>query len=244
MPVRIIASSSRPDLCAAMTVSFAEGWPEFVFHDVIADAYLDRVRELSGHLDILLTDDDQVLAGGWGVPVRWDGATSTLPDGYDGSLMRAVEDHERGVTPDTLVVAAAQLRPGEPRRGLATELLAALKDVAAGHGLTRVVAPVRPTLKHRYPLIPMREYLGWTRPDGLPFDPWLRTHHRMGATILGVAERSMVVTGTVADWETWTGLAFPASGAHIVEGALNPVTIDVDADRGTYEEPNVWMRHT
>lgn len=43
--------------------------------------------------------------------------------------------------------------------------------------------------------------------------------------------------------EAWTGLRFPESGAYVVPGALTPVTIDREADRGEYVEPNVWMRH-
>ena len=43
--------------------------------------------------DALLLDDGQVVAGGWGVPVRWDGTVGTLPDGYDGALVSAVTGH-------------------------------------------------------------------------------------------------------------------------------------------------------
>ena len=41
----------------------------------------------------------------------------------------------------------------------------------------------------------------------------------------------------------WTGLRFPESGEYIVPGALNPVEIDCELDRGEYIEPNVWMAH-
>ena len=36
----------------------------------------------------------------------------------------------------------------------------------------------------------------------------------------------MVVTGTVAEWEEWTEMALPESGAYVVPGALVPVEID------------------
>ncbi len=38
-------------------------------------------------------------------------------------------------------------------------------------------------------------------------------------------------------------LRFPESGQYIVPGALNPIEIDREADRGYYIEPNVWMQH-
>ncbi len=83
----------------------------------------------------------------------------------------------------------------------------------------------------------------WVRDDGLPLDPWLRVHRRLAAEMLAVAEESLVVTGTVAEWERWTDLAFPESGTYVVPGALAPVTIDRERDRGRHAEPNVWMRH-
>lgn len=102
---------------------------------------------------------------------------------------------------------------------------------------------VRGLQRGRPPTTPMRHYLRWARADGAPFDPWLRVHWRLGAKVLRVAPRSMVVTGTVAEWEAWTRMTFPESGRYIVRGALAPVTIDRRRNRGRYVEPNVWMLH-
>lgn len=119
-----------------------------------------------------------------------------------------------------------------------------MRAVAAGHGLDALVAPVRPTLKSRYPYVPMEDYVGWTREDGKPFDPWLRVHASLGATILRVAPCSMTITGRISDWEEWTGMSFRESGEYVVPGALQPVSMNLEKDFGVYEEPNVWMRHT
>jgi hypothetical protein len=115
--------------------------------------------------------------------------------------------------------------------------------IAAERGFRSLIVPVRPTLKPRYPLTPMEHYIRWTQADGWPLDPWLRVHRRMGAEFMVVAAQSLVVTGTIAEWETWTQMCFPESGAYIVPGALVPVEIDCERDRGRYIEPNVWMRH-
>jgi hypothetical protein len=68
-------------------------------------------------------------------------------------------------------------------------------------------------------------------------------HCRLGARVLGVAARSMVVDGRVTEWEAWTGMRFSASGDYVVPGALTTVRIDRARDRGRYVEPNVWMLH-
>lgn len=122
-------------------------------------------------------------------------------------------------------------------------MVAALKDAAAAAGVPALIAPVRPMLKHRYPLIPMAEYAGWRTGSGQVFDPWLCLHLTAGATVARVAERSMTVTGSVAEWQEWTGLELPGSGQHVVPGALAPLSVDLAADLGTYVEPNVWMVH-
>jgi hypothetical protein len=89
----------------------------------------------------------------------------------------------------------------------------------------------------------MDRYIGWRRPDGTHFDPWLRTHERLGAEIAKVAPRSTHAPGTVAEWEEWAQMAFPETGAYVVPGALAPVDIDRERDEGLYVEPNVWMVH-
>ncbi|GLW12352.1 hypothetical protein Misp01_74800 [Microtetraspora sp. NBRC 13810] len=244
MELTTVVSASRPDLGRQVEEVFSVGWPEFIFHEATVKQYMDRAGDFFSAFNLLLLDEnDHIAAGGWGVPLTWDGTVAGLPAGYTDALVRSVEQHERGTRPDTFVLMAAQVREGLQGRGLAAELLDRLRDRALTEGLTRVIAPVRPTLKARYPLTEMARFAGWTRSDGTPLDPWLRIHHRMGARILCPAERSMVVRGTVAEWEQWTDMAFPDSGAYVVPGALAPVLIDREADTGEYAEPNVWMRH-
>jgi GNAT superfamily N-acetyltransferase len=137
----------------------------------------------------------------------------------------------------------AAVAPNHQGRGHSARVIRAMRAIAARHGLRELIAPVRPTLKHRYPTISMLRYARWRRTDGAPFDPWLRLHWRLGARFLRVAPRSMVVIGTVAEWEAWTTMKFPESGRYTVPGALVPVTINRRRDRGRYVEPNVWMRH-
>ena len=54
----------------------------------------------------------------------------------------------------------------------------------------------------------------------------------------------MTITGTVAEWERWTGLAVPGRAArYVVPFATNPIVVDREADRGVYHDANVWMVH-
>ena len=241
--LEIVTTADRPDLDDQARDALREVWPEFIFHDPVSAGYIGRVGEYFPGYDILVLDDGKVVAGGWGVPVRWNGEAHTLPDGYDGALVSAVTGHEDSVPADTLVIMAAAVSAGRQGAGLAGRVLAALRERAAAAGLERVIAPVRPALKSRYPTTPMADFARWTREDGLHIDPWIRTHQRMGATILAPAARSMVIIGTVAEWEKWAAMAFPQTGWYVVPDALGLVEIDRELDRGTYAETNLWMRH-
>ena len=112
-----------------------------------------------------------------------------------------------------------------------------MRAAAADAGLRELIAPVRPTAKARYPLIPIESYVEWRRPDGSHFDPWIRLHERVGGEILAPAPRSMVIEAPVSEWEAWTGVPLPADGDHVVPGMLAPLVV---ADGiGRHVEPNV-----
>jgi GNAT superfamily N-acetyltransferase len=244
--LEVVTTSDRPDLAEQARAAVLPGWPEFIHHDPVGAEFTERARALFPRYDVLLLDGGEVAAGGWGVPLRWDATTAALPAGYDAALIRAVTEAPARLdiaSPDTLCVMAAAVRPGRRGAGLGGRVLSALRSRAAEAGLARMIAPVRPVLKPRYPLTPMARFARWTRADGTHIDPWIRTHQRLGGVILGPAPRSMVVTGTVAEWERWSGLALPETGRYVVPGALDLVEIDREGDLGRYVEPNLWMRH-
>lgn len=234
---------ARPRPAEPLARLLVEGWPEFIFHDQETDRYIGRVRELFADLELVLVDGEDVVAAGWAVPVRWNGEIGDLPAGYNDTLARAVSGHDAGDRPDTLAIVAAQVRADRQGQGLAGVLLRALRELARERGWPRVICPVRPTHKARYPLTPIERYASWTRPDGAPLDPWLRTHWRLGARILATAPRSQVITGTVDEWQTWTGMAFPDSGEYVIPGGLSTLHVDRETNRCVYSEPNVWVQH-
>jgi GNAT superfamily N-acetyltransferase len=241
--VEIVTRVDRPDLDEIAAEVFRERWPEFIFHDDVPKKYLARVEEYFGRYDIVVLDGGAVVAGGWGVPLAWNGSVDDLPSGYDDGMVRAVEGREAGAAPTALSFMAAAVSSAHDKRGLATVVLTELTRRAREAGLAHVIAPLRPTWKHRYPLVKMADYADWTRADGLSIDPWIRTHQRMGARVLGPAPRSMVIEGTVAEWESWAGMLFPVTGDYVVPDALNLVTIDRERDRGVYVEENLWVQH-
>jgi len=78
---------------------------------------------------------------------------------------------------------AAEVEGDQQGRGLSRLIIEAMAAAARGAGLGPLIAPVRPSWKDRYPLIPIAAYATWRRHDGLPFDPWMRVHARLGAAL-------------------------------------------------------------
>jgi hypothetical protein len=126
---------------------------------------------------------------------------------------------------------------------LSAWLLTGVRDRCAALGFGSLFGPVRPSHKSFEPTVPIADYVARRRPDGLPADPWLRVHERLGAHIVKIAPTSMTISGTLAGWRDWTGLPFDVSGDVVVPGALVPVHASVEQDHAVYVEPNVWMQH-
>ena len=230
--------AERPDL-AARTGEIEDTFAAFLGHGEVALRHWHRLRDELPELQLVLWDDerDAVVGHARTIPAR---AAEALPGGID-DLLETWFGGGTGPEPDALSALVAVVDRRRQGEGLSPLLIHAMCDLARRYGVAALIAPIRPTWKDRYPLIPMERYVSWTRDDGLPFDPWLRVHIRLGAELLEVCPESMRVEGSGDDWEEWTGLAFPDDGDYIVPGALVPVRFA--SGRGVYVEPNVWVRH-
>jgi GNAT superfamily N-acetyltransferase len=219
-------------------------WPEFMHHDPVCNRLFGRVRGELAQLQFFAWDDegDELAAEGNALPFAWDGDPESLPeDGLDGALEAGFADG--APEPNVLCALQIMIAPDRQGLGLSSRMIERMAALGRENGFHALIAPVRPSLKHRYPLAPIERYVTWRREDGAHVDPWLRTHERLGGEILKAAPRSMTIPGTLAQWEEWTGMVFPESGYYVVPGALVPVEIDCERDQGLYVEPNVWMVH-
>jgi hypothetical protein len=120
-------------------------------------------------------------------------------------------------------------------------IIESMSAVARRAGLHPLVAPVRPNWKDRYPVTPIDRYAYWVRSDGLPLDPWLRVHVRLGGTILRTETSSLRIEAPVTDWEQWTEMTFPEDGEYVFPRGLAPLRVRDGV--GLYFEPNIWVVH-
>jgi len=235
MKLALVTHLERPRLRGTLP----DLWPEFMSHDNVVRTFWPKLYDLYPDFQLWAVDREteprRAIGYACSVPVVWE-EDAPSPRGLNWALTDGV-----GGPPTALCAVVVGLLPEYRGLGIAEAILRRLGSVAAGHGLDVLVAPVRPTWKERYPLIPIQRYAAWRRSDGLPYDPWLRTHERLGGEMLASAPRSMTISGTRAEWEEWTGMTFPDDGDYVVPGGLVPVHFK--NGRGLYVEPNVWVRH-
>lgn len=235
-------AAERPDLWerARDQGLFARVWPTYNNHGSNTSVYFNTLYSEHPDQQILLVDQrsEGLIARGRTIPIRWDGTLDDLPRGIDEAGLRAVGDV---LPPTALCALAAEVDPGYQGTGLSSFVIRSMALAAAHSGLAPLIAPVRPSWKDRYPITPIERYASWVREDGLPFDPWMRVHARLGARILRAEPNSLDIHGPVSDWEQWTSMSFPEDGLYVFPAGLAPLT--VSGDQGSYWEPNVWMLH-
>jgi hypothetical protein len=242
---RLVSLAEDPTLADAMSAHNGAVWPAFMLKSA------NPADPLWPHLDgsfaefqaVLLDGADRIVAALNSAPIRWDGTIDGLPDGWDEQFQRSVEQHESGLAPNTLGALQIVVAPDAQGGRLSGLMVQAMLASARTHGFRSLIACVRPTLLERYPLVPIERYVSWMHADGLPFDPWIRLHVRLGGRVVRPSPRSMAFRAPVVDWERWTGMAFPESGAYVVPRAAALVEIDREADEGVYFDPNVWVIH-
>lgn len=220
-------------------------WPEFMQHDSIVAKCWSSLYTDFIDFQFALYSEDGIAGVGNSIPIHWEGEFGNLPDkGLDWAMERAASDLKNGKPFNLLIGVQILINPDLRSKGLSYEFLDKMKQIGKAHRIQQVALPVRPVQKHLYPLIPMEEYILWNNEKGEPFDPWIRVHVKAGGKIVSVCSESMIIKGTVKDWQAWTGLLFQSSGLYTVEKALCPVKIDLDKNSGEYIEPNIWIVHT
>jgi GNAT superfamily N-acetyltransferase len=237
------AHTGYRDLVRGLT---KEVWPEFMLHDRVANEHWRELFERFSEYQLALydTENNRVAGMGNSFPLRWNEELENLPEGgWDWAFQEAVQNHKQGVKPNFHCAIQIVVRPDYRSQGLSMPMVQAVRAVTKSRGLGSLIIPLRPSEKHKYPLISMDDYITWKTEQGLPFDAWLRVHVRAGARIINVCHLSKKIRGTRTEWEAWTDMKFPQSGEHIIPGALNPIEINVEKDEGIYIEPNVWIVH-
>jgi GNAT superfamily N-acetyltransferase len=238
------STAEQPELVQLVEQVDAAAFRTFMLYSDLGPLW-SAVYEVFPEYQLVLRDaaTGGHVAHGNMVPFVWDGTYNGLPRSAAEMVHLALEHNRQGLRPTALGALQAVVNPACQGTGVSARMLQHMAGAATTRGYTSLFAPIRPNQKDQYPLVPLANYVGWTRADGLPRDPWQRVHVRLGATPAGVVSRWLSVTASLDEWADWTGLVFPESGAYVIPGGLVPLDVDVEDDTGRYVEPHLWMHY-
>ena len=148
MTFEVHTASDRPDLWERGVPSESV-WPEYNRHGDVLNACWNHLDDELADFQFVVYDhaNDEVVAEGHTGPFWWDGSDETLPDGIDATIELIFEELRAGKPANTLCALAAESPRSARNRGLAVELLTAMRDIAGRHGLTHLVAPGTPVVE-------------------------------------------------------------------------------------------------
>ncbi|WP_437300081.1 hypothetical protein [Sorangium sp. So ce426] len=239
--------TERPDLGALMDVVVEQAWAAtpFIYPNDVEDAYQELLRETPAFtFGLVERATGRLAAVGNAAPiaVRSDDLAAPPDSGWRWQVLRAKAVRD-GDPPTHLGAFTASVSPLFRGQGVSALVVAGFKALARRSGLAGVLAPVRPPSKASCPRIDIEAFLDRAREDGLPADPWVRTHVRIGGRIAGTPRRALVVDLELDFWEVWLGRPIlPSELSFEIPGGLAPVY--VQGRRGRYEEPAVWIVHS
>ena len=238
--MEFVTVAERPELVEPAWEATADAFPEYNNHGDVLNRYWGRLTEERPDFQFHLLDGGEILARGRSIPIRWDRTLDDLPEGIDGAIARGFDEGGANVLCALLVAVPRTLR----RRGTSSAALQAMQELARRQ---RARVPDRAGAAEPEGPLPaaadraLRGLAAGRRPALRPLAACPRAARRdrtRGPSHVRCGSRARSPSGS-----SWTEMAFPDDGDYVFAGGLAPVSIDREADRGAYWEPNVWMRH-
>ena len=228
------------------------------YHDAISKAFPRIIREspiikkywpsLENYFPerqhFLLDDHGELIGFINAVPFHFDKPLSELPDrGWDWMLVKGINGYTDKVEPNYIGGLQVIVRKEYQGNGYSKKILNHSKRVVEASSFSNIVIPIRPTKKHLYPEMMMSDYIKLKDGEKI-YDPWIRTHVNCGAEIIKICEVSMFVEGDLKFWEDLIGDRITSSGHYLLAGALAPIKMDLENNKGEYREPNIWIKYS
>lgn len=244
MNYKVVSFKERPDLYDLQEEICGKAFPTFLYYSETAINTWEKMIEYYKEYQLLLLHNDKIVCIFNCMPMNWNFSDEELPEeAFEWGLEKELKDFEAGKEINAALGVQIIIPKEYQGKGISSIAVAEIKAMCVKMGIRKLIIPIRPTLKSKYPINDIDNYINWKNEKGLPFDPWLRVHVKQKGKIIGTCTNAVEIRGTVEQWEKWTNMKFPESGMYVVEGALCPININSEINLGIYNEPNVWVSY-
>lgn len=235
----------RPDLIHQMKAVHLDTWPAYFAGSPFIIKYWSRVwSEFPDYQFCLLDESGEMAAVCNGIPLFWDGSAEQFPAGWDAGIELAFEQAAKKIKPNTILGLTGVVTEKFRSKGISTLIVKAFRRLCGLHGLSYFLGPVRPVGMFKAGHLDFATWADMADQLGEPKDHWLRTHKRLGATIVGPAPFSQLVEGSLSEWSSWTGQTWEKSGLYSLPDTLQPVEVNIEEDWARYYDPSIWVMHS
>ena len=237
-------SELSPTLVDQYKTTVRSAFPDIIFQSEVVKNSCDKIQNYFPEFQIYYVDEDDQLIGFINaIPFYWDRPLDELPDeGWDWEVKVGIEGYENNIKPNCIGGLQIIVAKEHLGKGYSKQLIEEGKKMKEKLGFKNFLLPIRPTFKSKYPEMDMKDYIN-LKVDNKIYDPWIRTHLSSGAEIIKICPKAMHIYGDIPVWERLMNRKISKSGTYLVEGALNPVEIQVDKDYGEYFEDNIWINY-
>lgn len=219
-------------------------WPEYFKYNKMTKEYWPILfDEYLKYQIVILSEDDEVVAAGNTIPIYWDGKDENIPIGWDEALRIGIEkDYDK--KPNTLLVLAGIIPKEHQGKGLSSLILNSFKILAKSFKLDKILVPVRPIEKKKFPMMTIDDYSKKLDEKGLLYDNWLRVHQHVGGRIIRSEEKSQTVVAPINEWKRWINVeSLEENNECYHDECLSKISIDVNNGVGIYYDPCIWVEH-
>lgn len=218
-------------------------WPDFMDGEKVMRTYWGFVEGTFPDYQLGIENDGELLAAVNSAPIQIKDPVKMLDSGgIYWALRKISHDYMKGNKCNALVALQVMVTSQHRGKRLSYICVRELLNLAKEMRLKFLVIPLRPSRKYQYPLINIDEYITWKNKKGLPFDPWLRVHIKLGGKILNPCA-GPIVRAPKEKWAEWTKLDFCHSGQYVIPEGLDIINVTEENENLTYRQNNVWVIH-
>ena len=154
MNYKVVNFKERPDLYDLQNDICGKAFPVFLYYSDIASKYWEKMIAYYKEYQLLLLEEDHIIAVINCMPMNLDIADEELPEeAFNWGFEKGIKDFESGKEINAVMGIQIVIPEEYQGKGISSIAVEELKNMCVIMGIKRLIIPLRPTLKSKYPLM-------------------------------------------------------------------------------------------